>query len=189
MPSEALKALARSYASRIVSGQLKPSDGARAIWTDVFYHLEPGDHYVDGFVYWAYALEDAEDEARREFCESAIVNTARGLLGGGLTLDELAGVQWLDPWRPVVAGLEAELKSEASAGHPLFGQQAVSVGRRTDTDDVLFLLDGHPAPLAVVRLTWSGRRERNPEWPQTTFYSSLEDWIERCMRLDHLHHG
>ena len=81
MPSsEVLKALARTIAARIVSGEVTPAAGARAIWTDVFYHLELGDHSVDQFVYWADAIEDAEDEERRRFCESAIIRIAQEFL-------------------------------------------------------------------------------------------------------------
>lgn len=81
MPSrDALKALARTHASRIVSGEVTPADGARAIWTDVFYHLELGDHSVDQFVYWADAVEDADDEERRHFCEDAIRRIAAEFL-------------------------------------------------------------------------------------------------------------
>ena len=81
MPSPGeLKTLARTYAARIVSGELTPAAGARAIWTDVFYHLEMGDHSVDQFVYWADAIEDAEDDQRREFCEDAIIRIAREYL-------------------------------------------------------------------------------------------------------------
>jgi len=50
------------------------------MWIDVFYHLELGDHSVDQFVYWADAIEDAEDEERRRFCESAIIRIAREFL-------------------------------------------------------------------------------------------------------------
>jgi hypothetical protein len=35
---------------------------------------------VDGFVYWADAVDDAEDEERRQFCESAIVRLAKEFL-------------------------------------------------------------------------------------------------------------
>lgn len=80
MPSDALKAIARTHAARIVSGEITPAVGARAIWTDVFYHLELGDHSVDQFVYWADAIEDAEDEERRLFCESAIKRIAAEFL-------------------------------------------------------------------------------------------------------------
>jgi hypothetical protein len=77
------------------------------------------------------------------------------------------------------------LCKEVGEGHALFGRKAISVARRQDSDDVLFLLLDHPSPLAVVRLTWTGRKERSSNWPQTTFYSSLTDWVERCMKPDH----
>src|SRR5688572_19228182 len=184
MPSDALKAVARAHAAKIVSGEVAPADGARAIWTDVFYHLEPGDHFADGFVFWGYELDIAETDARRWFCEAALVNLARGLLAeipephaaGGppkrdrVTLHDLATLTWREPWRAVVPGLEVELRNETSHGHPLFGHKAISVGRRHDTDDVLFLLLEHSAPLAVVHLTWRGRPEPNGNWPHTTFY-------------------
>jgi hypothetical protein len=81
MPSpETLRVLARTIAARIVSGEVTPAEGARSIWTDVFYHLELGDHSVDQFVYWADAVEDAEDDARREFCEAAIRRIAAQFL-------------------------------------------------------------------------------------------------------------
>lgn len=81
MPSpEVLMALARTHAARIVSGDVTPATGARAIWTDVFYHLEMGNHSVDQFVYWADAIEDADDDQRREFCEKAIIRIARDFL-------------------------------------------------------------------------------------------------------------
>jgi hypothetical protein len=199
MPSEALKAVARAHAAKIVSGEVSPSDGARGIWTDVFYHLEPGDHFADGFVFWGYELDCAESDVRRWFCEAAVVNLARRLLAetqtpaqingaarrGQVTFDDLASVKWLAPWRAVVPGLEVELRNETGEGHPLFGQKAISVGRRRDTDDVLFLLLDHPAPLAVVHLTWTGRPERSRDWPHTTFYSSLQEFVDRCMTSDH----
>ena len=60
------------------------------------------------------------------------------------------------------------------------------MARRFDSDDVLFLLIEHPAPLAVVHLSWTGRPERNADWPHTTFFDSLEDFIEKCMKPDHM---
>ena len=80
MPPEALKVIARTHAARIVSGEISPAVGARAIWTDVFYHLELGDHSVDQFVYWADAIDDADSDERREFCESAIIRIAKEFL-------------------------------------------------------------------------------------------------------------
>ena len=80
MPSDALKAVARTHADRIVSGEVTPAAGARSIWIDVFYHLAEGDHCVDPFVYWADAIEDADSEERRLFCESAILRIASEFL-------------------------------------------------------------------------------------------------------------
>jgi hypothetical protein len=80
MPSDTLKSVARTHATRIISGEVSPAVGARSIWTDVFYHLDLGDHCVDLFVYWADAIDDAEDDERRMFCESAILRIATDFL-------------------------------------------------------------------------------------------------------------
>lgn len=196
-PSDALRAVAHAHAAKIVSGETKPYQGARAIWTDVFYHLAPDDHFVDGFVYWADQVDDAESEERRQVCESAIVTLAYRLLHDegaavhhatrheAITSFDFVALRWLEPWQPAAAGLEAELKREVGRGHPLFGQKALSVGRRTDTEDVLFLLPDHALPLAVVRLTWSGRREEAKDSPPAAFYSSIDQWAEECMAADH----
>jgi hypothetical protein len=63
--------------------------------------------------------------------------------------------------------------------------RAVAVGRRRDADDVLFYLPDGPAPLAVVHLTWTGRRERKPEFPWTMLYHSVAEFVEQCMLPDH----
>ena len=105
--------------------------------------------------------------------------------GFTVNLDSFANLAWFEPWHPVPAGLEAELAREISPGHPLFGQKAISVARRNDCDDVLFLLPDNAYPLAVVHLTWTGQGEKKREWPHTTFYVSLEDWAERCMSPNH----
>ena len=80
MPPGKLKEVARTHAARIVSGEITPAAGARLIWTDVFYHLELGDHSVDQFVYWADAIDEADSEERRLFCENAIVRIAQEFL-------------------------------------------------------------------------------------------------------------
>ena len=103
-----------------------------------------------------------------------------------MNLNDFTNLQWLEPWGPALPGLEAELEKEVNVGHPLFGQKAISIGRRGDCDDVLFFLPENPFPLAVIHLTWAGRREKSPEWPHTILYSSLDDWVERCMKPDHL---
>ena len=103
-----------------------------------------------------------------------------------MRLEDLANIEWLEPWSPRSAGLEIELEKEIGNGHPLHGKEAIAVGRRNDQDDVLFFLPNNSQPLAVVHLTWKGSTEQSPEWPRTKFYSSLEDWIQHRMNLDHL---
>jgi hypothetical protein len=102
-------------------------------------------------------------------------------IGEALT-PELGEVEWLDPWQPAAPGLERELAREVGRGHALAGRRAVAVARRIDNDDVLFYLPDGPTPLAVVHLTWTGRRERKPEWPYTVLYHSVADFVERRMR-------
>jgi hypothetical protein len=101
----------------------------------------------------------------------------------------LDALEWLAPWVRCRPGLEAELAREVGPGHPLAGRRAVAVGRRLDTDDVLFFLPEGPAPLAVVHLSWTGRCETRPEWPWTELYTSIPDWVERRMRADHAECG
>ena len=95
-------------------------------------------------------------------------------------------IEWLEPWHAVAEGsaLEAELAREVCDGHPLRGHMVRAVGRRADSDDVLYFLPGHEFAFAVVHLTWA--KESRPGWPATDFYSSADDWVERCMRPDHL---
>jgi hypothetical protein len=50
---------------------------------------------------------------------------------------------------------------------------------------VLFVSVDEPRVIAVVHLTYANRREMDPRWPGTTFFNSMEDWIERGMRADH----
>ena len=99
--------------------------------------------------------------------------------------DDVRGIEWLLPWQPTAAALEVELQREVGRGHLLFERPAVAIGRRVDCDDVLFWLPAGPAVLAVVHLTWAGKRERSPQWPATQLYSSIVDWLERGMRPDH----
>ena len=100
-----------------------------------------------------------------------------------MTQEDLQNIRWLEPWEAAAAGLEGELAREVSAGHPLHNVKAISVGRRIDVDDVLFFLPEHSQPLAVVHLTWT--KESSAKWPWTVFYSSVDDWIVRCMQADH----
>jgi hypothetical protein len=105
-----------------------------------------------------------------------------------MTLHDYDEIDWLEPWSRIgkdERGLVAELKRELGPWHPLFGLHAIPVARRYDDDVVLFALPTYQQPLAVVHLTWSGRREADARWPATEFFASLEEWVERGMKPDH----
>ena len=96
-------------------------------------------------------------------------------------------MKWTDPWYPVEAeaeGLTAELECEVGPRHPLAGVRAIPIARRYDRDDVLFLLPEDGNRLALVHLTWSGKREADPQWPHALFFKDWDDWNERGLRAD-----
>lgn len=77
-------------------------------------------------------------------------------------------------WRALTDGesrsLTAELRRELPPEHVLAGRDAAAIARRSDQDDVLFLVDG--AELFVVHLTW--RAETRAEWPLAQRLTSLD---------------
>lgn len=93
-------------------------------------------------------------------------------------------MDWTKPWEIVEEAPEStdsrrawenELQCEIGPKHCLFGHQVKLIGRRYDTDDALFLLeDGR---VAEVHLTWSGQQEFDPQWPGTTIFATLEEWL------------
>lgn len=91
----------------------------------------------------------------------------------------------LEPWRSITdderRALEAELRRELGAGHPLSGMTSRALARRQDCDDVLFEVGG--VGVAVVHLTWS--REARSDGPSAEIYHSLSEWIDRRMKPDH----
>ena len=106
-----------------------------------------------------------------------------------MNIDDLAKINWLEPWgavrEPISAGLEVELRKEVVPGHTLYGCRAIAVGRRFDRDYVLYFLPESNYPLAVVHLLWREKVQgEDSSWPQTVFYSALEEWHEKCMKTD-----
>jgi hypothetical protein len=98
-----------------------------------------------------------------------------------------AEIEWLRPWerlKDAGEALVAELQKELPAHHVLYGVPVIAVARRIDCDDVLFAADDTSKTLAVVHLTWAGKRERDPQWPSTLLYRDWQDWIERCLGPD-----
>lgn len=97
--------------------------------------------------------------------------------------DILGNMEVLLPWENCSSRLlESELNREVSEKHILHSVEAVLVARRVDNDDVLFFLPKSKKPFAVVHLTWS--KEDSITFPLTRFFSSLNEWIEECMKVD-----
>ena len=102
---------------------------------------------------------------------------------------ESPAVDWLVPWHsvddPAVRhSLLAEFQREIPKGHVLTGASLTVIGRRQDCDDVLFALsDGR---VAIVHLTWSGKREPVPSSPWTKLFDSLERFVEDEMKPEHI---
>ncbi|WP_346898280.1 hypothetical protein [uncultured Roseibium sp.] len=98
---------------------------------------------------------------------------------------------WIKPWESVEEAPESEdyrrswegeLHREVGPKHCLFGCQVKLIGRRYDTDDALFLLEG--GRVAEVHLTWSGHQEPDPQWPGTSIFATLEEWQSMSSNAD-----
>ena len=99
----------------------------------------------------------------------------------------LPDVAWRAPWGPIpedsARRVAAELRLELGPDHALRGQLVRAVAWRRDQDDVLFQL-GHSVEVAVVHLTWKGKAEPDPLFPETVRYRSLQEWVARGMGSD-----
>ncbi len=99
-------------------------------------------------------------------------------------------VEFKEPWIAVgefALSVTEELQREFTEGHPLSNLKVCALARRVDSDDVLFAVerDGQPTQFAVVHLTWRGRPEPDPRWPETELFGSLEQWARERMMADH----
>ena len=95
--------------------------------------------------------------------------------------------QFLEPWTQVgefASNLVDELQRELIDGHDLYGRSVVAIAQRIDSDDVLFKVNDGTA-YAVVRLTWNGKPEQSPKWPDTKLFPTLEEWQRLGMAADH----
>ena len=86
--------------------------------------------------------------------------------------------EFTDPWVPVedpstAKALEAGLYKELPPGHTLEGDTVRAIARTYD-DDVLYELNGGPW-LVLVHRTY--QKPSNPEYPQTLYFSSLDDFF------------
>jgi len=68
--------------------------------------------------------------------------------------------------------MSVELKKEVKKGHSLYGLNFEAYAVCYRNDDVLFKLSN--GKVAIVHLTWAGKREK-PPWPSTSIYASLDE--------------
>ena len=69
--------------------------------------------------------------------------------------------------------------------HPLATLDREVVARRSDTHDILVVIDPHLCECAQVRLTWSGKTEMKPGLPQMELEATFQDWVQNRMLPDH----
>jgi hypothetical protein len=98
--------------------------------------------------------------------------------------------EFKQPWTSVgkyASNLSDELEREVAEGHLLWRKRTRALAQRTDSDDVLFVIEqeGNSLLYAVVHLTWSGEPERDTRWPYTETYSSIEEWTRARMIPDY----
>lgn len=93
-------------------------------------------------------------------------------------------MELIEPWFAVTAkekeAFEKEFSKELHGSHFLYEKKLNLIGRREDRDDILFIISG-TTKLAVVHLTWSGRRETGG-WPKTQILS-IQEFL-RAMKIE-----
>lgn len=101
-------------------------------------------------------------------------------------------LDFLAPWERIPDGPEGrkrgeqilcELKREIPSNHLLSWLTLKAIATRRNQDDVLFEIFGRDEKLAVVHLT--GRKETDPRWPRTRFFTSWKHWVNAGMIPDH----
>jgi hypothetical protein len=88
---------------------------------------------------------------------------------------------YVPPWKEA-RGLERvidELRAESGASHALHGVGVEVVAANLDAGEYLLETKTGPDAFAVVRLTWSGKRERGLP---VQFFRSWAEWAQRYMR-------
>ena len=99
-------------------------------------------------------------------------------------------MDYTEPWEPVQNQQEQlllvqELRNELTSQAVLFGHEVQAVARRIDCDKVLFAVHGNNTELrlAVVHLTWSGKKEALP-WPKIQLFASQQEFLDKQMIPD-----
>lgn len=101
-------------------------------------------------------------------------------------MENCSNIAWMIPWEPIKDKHEQfinELLKEVGDKHSLYGVKVKPIGRATNQDDVLFFIPERNI-YAVVHLTWSGKKDMHPNFPSTKYFDTLEQWVEKCMKID-----
>lgn len=69
-----------------------------------------------------------------------------------------------------------ELGNELPHGHALDGLGKNAIGRKKDSDDILFVVLEESYYFAQVHLTWN--KEFHPKWPCTKVFKTFQTWID-----------
>jgi hypothetical protein len=100
------------------------------------------------------------------------------------TLANIEAIEWRGSWEAVANDverqfLETELTTTLHPAHTLYKRPITAIARRTDNDEVLFLVrnsGGGGREFVQVHLT--GSTERTPDEPACTLFVSLEAWMD-----------
>jgi len=70
--------------------------------------------------------------------------------------------------------------------HVLFNSSFSAIANTGMNDDVLFAINkkGVESNYVIVHLTWSGKKDKNPNWPSTNFHKTFSDFKTNKMLID-----
>ncbi|QKZ13796.1 hypothetical protein [Spirosoma sp. KUDC1026] len=94
---------------------------------------------------------------------------------------------FLEPWiaSDNSAAVLGELQIELGKQHQLYEKRVEVIGRSLQADDYLFRMIENDVEYCMVHLTWSGRKESNPDFPRVTFFKTWETFVEKVMKPLH----
>jgi uncharacterized protein (DUF433 family) len=106
--------------------------------------------------------------------------------------EQLLKVAWLKPWEllptegnwaiPPREMYEDSLRRCLQPKHPLYGRPYRAVAVHRAGPEALFIIDNPGPYLAVVEMDGEEPKESDPSWPHTTIYSSVDEFVEECMK-------
>ena len=95
--------------------------------------------------------------------------------------DEL---KFLPPWVKIESkgSFEEELLKEMSKQHELYRKEFKAIAKREDNDTVLFEIGKEE--MAVVHLTWKGKKENSSKYPKTQIFNHWTEVYEKVIVKD-----